>query len=327
MSETETTTAEQVLGDIQEGVTRPLAEFHGKPRIPADSVLVRASSETTGIALLIEKAIESGRDVRELVDAFKEALAIQARQQFASAMHAFRAECPPIPKARWAEMTGRNSDYAWGFSYAPLDVIDEVTRPILGRHGLSYRFVQEKPEGGLIPVVCVVRHVGGHEERTPYWAAMGTNDKISQAQNMAAGNTFAKRQALVAALGLVTTDNFDNEEQLALLQGVNGPAPAKAVRDSIQPPRRRSDAGQSAGQNQAPRPTNRPLINEQPRQPAGHSGGQMASDAQVRMIKGRADRAGISEAELARRFELASIDEIPRGKVDAILDYLANLAG
>ena len=321
MSETETTTAEQVLGDIQEGVTRPLAEFHGKPRIPADSILVRASSETTGIALLIEKAIESGRDVRELVDAFKEALAIQARQQFASAMHAFRAECPPIPKARWAEMTGRNSDYAWGFSYAPLDVIDEVTRPILGRHGLSYRFVQEKPEGGLIPVVCVVRHVGGHEERTPYWAAMGTNDKISQAQNMAAGNTFAKRQALVAALGLVTTDNFDNEEALALLRGVNGPAPAKAVRESIQPPRRRADAPPPQRASEPARESRKATTFV----PAAGPG--MASDAQVRMIKGRADRAGISEAELARRFELETIDQIPRGKVDAILDYLANLAG
>ena len=321
MSETETTTAEQVLGDIQEGVTRPLAEFHGKPRIPADSILVRASSETTGIALLIEKAIESGRDVRELVDAFKEALAIQARQQFASAMHAFRAECPPIPKARWAEMTGRNSDYAWGFSYAPLDVIDEVTRPILGRHGLSYRFVQEKPEGGLIPVVCVVRHVGGHEERTPYWAAMGTNDKISQAQNMAAGNTFAKRQALVAALGLVTTDNFDNEEALALLRGVNGPAPAKAVRESIQPPRRRADAPPPQRASEPARESRKATTFV----PAAGPG--MASDAQVRMIKGRADRAGISEAELARRFELQTIDQIPRGKVDAILDYLANLAG
>lgn len=309
-----------MINDIGAGTTRPLAEFHTKPKIPADSVLARASSETTGIALLIEKAIESGRPVAELVEALKAAMEIQARQAFNRAIFLFRQECPPIPRARWAEMTGRNNDQPWGFSYAPLDVIDEVTRPILGRHGLSFRFIEDGPPvNGIICTVCIVRHELGHEERTPYWGPIGNNSAISAGQNKAAGNSFNKRQALTSALGLVTTDNFDNEEALALMQGVNGQAPAKAARDAIQPPRRRPDA-QPQGQRQAPPPPRQEAPRPQPAQGEG-----FASERQVAAIRKRLDASGLGETELCRRFELDAPDKIPTAKVNQILAYLEKL--
>lgn len=289
----------------------------GKPRARADSVVARASSETMGIALLIEKAIESGRPVAELVQAFEKALEIQARQQFAQAMHQFRASMPAVPKARWANMEKRDGSGAWGFAYAPLDVIEEYARPVLDACGLSYRWVQEPPQGGIITTICIVRHVGGHEERTPYYSPIGDNKAISTAQNWAVANSFNKRQSLVAALGIVTTDYFDDEEALARAREANKGATAKQIRDEVQAPRRRPDAEPP---RQAPA---RPPAAPPPAAPPG----EFASDRQVESIKRRADYAGISEAEVCRRFELETFAKIPRGKVNAILAYLETLAG
>lgn len=325
MAEIETKIEPRTVRVLEPGEAFPPVPV--KPKIPADSVLVRASSETTGIALLIEKAIETGRPIAELVQSFEKALEIQARQQFAVAMDAFRRECPAIPKARWANMTGRDSDQSWGFSYAPIEVIDEVIRPILGRHGLTYRFVQDKPPAdGLICTECVVRHVGGHEERTPSWAVVGNNQKISASQNLAVGDSFARRRALTAAFGLVTTDNFDNEEALAMMQAANRPPPAKAAREAIQPPRRKPDA--------TPRVQSEPNAWGAPRsgaatftpRPASESAGEFASDRQVESIRRRADYVGISEFEVCRRFELEAFAKIPRAKVNEILAYLEKLA-
>lgn len=290
-----------------------------KPRVRADSVAVRASDPLVGIGILIEKAIEAGRPIAELVDALKAAQEMKARQDFARAMFQFRRDCPPIPRARWVDMTGRNAEYAWGFSYAPLDVIDEVIRPILGRYHLSYSFDQGPPDQGLIPTYAIIRHEGGHSERAVFYGPKGDNPKLSGGQNNAAGNSFNKRQALISALGLVTSDNFDNEQALAMMQGVNGQAPAQAVKAAIKQPQRRESAPRQY--DGKPMPTAPPREQPASQPPAG----EFVSERQLEVLRRRVDLAGIGEAELCRRFEVAALEQLPRAKVNPVLEYLEKL--
>ena len=312
MAEIETKIEPRTVRVLEPGEAFPPVPV--KPKLPADSALVRASSETTGIAILIEKAIESGRPVAELVQALEKALEIQARQQFSQAMHQFRANMPAVPKARWANMEKRDGSGSWGFAYAPLDVIEEYARPVLQACGLSYRWIQEPPQGSIVCTICIVRHVGGHEERTPYYSPIGDNKAISGAQNWAVANSFNKRQSLIAALGIVTTDYFDDEEALARAREANKGATAKAIRDEVQPPRRKPDAEpQQRPAQAAPRPAPAPV-------------GEFASERQIESIRRRADYVGIGEAEVCRRFELEAFAKIPRAKVNEILAYLEKLA-
>lgn len=269
-----------------------------KPRVPAQSALARASDDSTGIGLLIEVALLHDRPIAELVDALKVAMDIKARRQYAEAMHRFRAEVTPVPKARWATIKGKDGKPDWGYSYAPLDVIDEHIKPICDRCGLSYRWNMKAPVNGIIQTDCIVRHVGGHEETTTFWAPIGESTFISKAQNFAAGNKFAMRQALTMALGLSTTDIFDDEE---LLQHANQEPPAKAIKT----PQRREGA--------PPKP--KPQASTE----------AMASPKQCEEIKKRADVVGIGHLELCRRAELEDLDHIPVAKVQRTLDYLAKL--
>lgn len=305
------TTTDQVVDVLATSAPadQPLAAT--KPRIPANSVLASARDEVAGIGLLIELALQHGRPIAELTDALKTILDLRARQQFAAAMHAFRAEVPPVPKAKWANMQGKNSAVAWGFSYAPLPVIDEHIKPYCEKHGLSYSWDQDRPVDGILATRCIVRHSGGHQETTTFYGAPTANDAISASQRIAATNSFNMRQALVMALGLSTTDNFDDEELLARMAA---PPPAKP---GVQSPGRRADA---------PPPATRPAtqahcLSAEPR-PA-QTAVRLASEKQCAMIKGRADRAGVAERDLERRFKLDSLDAIPSASVDAILEYIS----
>lgn len=322
------TTIEQVTTVAETVVELEPAPFNApavaKPRVPADSVLVRAHDDTTGIALLIELAIKHGRPIDELIAAQREIMAMRAVQEFNRAMDGFRGEVTPIPKARWANMQGRNSDTPWGFSYAPLDVIDVHISPLCKKYQLSHRWNMLPPGAsvvGYIETQCIVRHVGGHSETSSFYTPAGVNDKISASQNIAASNTFNKRQALIMAYGLSQTDNFDDE---TLLRETNQAPPAKAIAT----PRSRSaptsqgastQGNVGAGTSQAG--------NESRGEPARAAGVvRMASDKQCGLIKMRADRAGVAESDLIRKFKLESLDAVPGGQVDAILEYIAKVA-
>lgn len=321
-------TIEQVATVAETVVELEPAPFNApavaKPRVPADSVLVRAHDDTTGIALLIELAIKHGRPIDELIAAQREIMAMRAVQEFNRAMDGFRGEVTPIPKARWANMTGRNAETQWGFSYAPLDVIDVHIAPLCRKYGLSHRWNMMPPGASVasyIETQCIVRHVGGHSETSSFYTPAGVNDKISASQNIAASNTFNKRQALIMAYGLSQTDNFDDE---TLLRETNQAPPAKAIAT----PRSRSaptsqgastQGNVGAGTSQAG--------NESRGEPARPAGAvRLASEKQCNLIKARADRAGVAESDLIRRFNLESLDTVPGASVDAILEYIAKVA-
>ena len=321
-------TIEQVATVAETVVELEPAPFNApavaKPRVPADSVLVRAHDDTTGIALLIELAIKHGRPIDELIAAQREIMAMRAVQEFNRAMDGFRGEVTPIPKARWANMTGRNAETQWGFSYAPLDVIDVHIAPLCRKYGLSHRWNMMPPGASVasyIETQCIVRHVGGHSETSSFYTPAGVNDKISASQNIAASNTFNKRQALIMAYGLSQTDNFDDE---TLLRETNQAPPAKAIAT----PRSRSaptsqgastQGNVGAGTSQAG--------NESRGEPARPAGAvRLASEKQCNLIKARADRAGVAESDLIRRFNLESLDTVPGASVDAILEYISKVA-
>jgi hypothetical protein len=55
-------------------------------------------------------------------------------------------------------------------------------------------------------VVCVLRHIDGHEERSRFPVPMKTDAAMSDAQKAGAALTYGRRQSLVAVLGLTTAD-------------------------------------------------------------------------------------------------------------------------
>lgn len=146
---------------------------------------------------VIQSAVEKGADPEKLERLFalyERDQAAQARKAFDAALSRFQAECPPIRKT---------STGAHNIKYADLGDIMPTIAPTLGECGLSVLFDTLTDDGNQY-VVCIVRHSDGHSENSRFPL---TEPKLSgganAAQVMAAANTYARRNALCNALGLV----------------------------------------------------------------------------------------------------------------------------
>lgn len=181
------------------------------------------------IETLIAQAIEKGTPVdtmERLLAMAREVKAEQAREAFNMSLAAFQSDCPVIAKTH----KGHNSHYA------KLEDIVAQTQAIRQKHGLHYAF-DTKQEPAAITVVCRITHAGGHTETSsatfPIDAkAAGMNDQ----QKVASAITYAKRYALMNALGIVVADE-DNDAAYP-----NPAPPADATQQKVKPRAERTPA-------------------------------------------------------------------------------------
>jgi hypothetical protein len=91
------------------------------------------------------------------------------------------------------------------YKYAPLEDIVKQVRRVLADCGLSFSFDTTDSESG-ITIVCTLRHIGGHAEKTQVFipATKGMNTNASQDRGLQI--TYGKRYAFTGALGITTAD-------------------------------------------------------------------------------------------------------------------------
>lgn len=185
----------------------------GEPPMRAVEHRAPAQAEPS-VGQLIQLAIEKNLDVEKL----ERLIALQERVsdrravvEFAEAMAAFQAECPPITHSRKAKIT-TSSGGGYEYTYAELDAIARVVNPILAKHGLSYTWNTKVTEKNWLDCDCIVRHINGHVADPANFSLpiASNNPGMSEQQKVASATTFAKRQSLCAALGITTSDDdFD----------------------------------------------------------------------------------------------------------------------
>ena len=172
--------------------------------------------EAPGIEGILRMAVEKGMDagsIDKLAAVFERTQDRMAAQEFAEAMAAFQSECPPIPKRATARITTKSGG-SYSYKFAELDSIANAIRSKLKDHGLSYTW-DSAEASGILTCTCVVRHINGHSVQAKFSCPTATDAAMSGAQKSAAGLTFARRQSLIAALGLTTCDP-DNDGTAAL---------------------------------------------------------------------------------------------------------------
>lgn len=184
-------------------------------------VAVRDASEvevSTGpeVNALLELAINKGVDVETLERLFELEQRVterNARGAFFAALNAFQDDCPDIEQTKSAKIatkSGRDYEY----TYAPLDEITRTIRPVLREHGLAYSWTTEQSDrADFLHVVCVLRHIDGHEERAVFPVPTATQAAMSGAQKQGAALTYGRRQSLVSVLGLTVSDDVDGAGQ------------------------------------------------------------------------------------------------------------------
>ena len=179
---------------------------------------------------LVRMALEKGVDVEvlERLVALQERVTERnARQEFFDALASFQDSVPSIHKGRTAKITTKAGGQ-YGYTYAPLDAIAKAIRTPLRMNGLSYAWTVEDVGAGALSVVCVLRHIGGHEERSAFPVPVDTAAAMSGAQKHGAALTYGKRQSLTSVLGLTTTDE-DTDAARGEVGGTDTLTPGQVV--------------------------------------------------------------------------------------------------
>jgi len=97
-------------------------------------------------------------------------------------------------------------------NYAKFHAVVSVARPICARHGLSFTFTTEG-RGDDMQMVCLLRHRQGHVEASRFPCYIDPKMAANASQKVASASSYAKRYALLLALGMATTDERDDDAQ------------------------------------------------------------------------------------------------------------------
>jgi hypothetical protein len=152
---------------------------------------------------MLNRAVMSGADmamIEKLMALHERWDANQARKAFDEAVAAAKREIPPIQR----NVAGHNAK-----RYADFAAIAKVVDPIIGAHGLSYRF--RTTQNDRISVTCILSHKAGHSEETTLSGPADTSGNKNAIQAIGSTLTYLQRYSLVQMLGLAAGNDDDGK--------------------------------------------------------------------------------------------------------------------
>ena len=130
----------------------------------------------------------------------------QGRKAFDEAMSAAKAEIPVILKNRTVDFT--SSKGRTHYKHEDLAEIARTVNPILGKHGLSYRF-RTSAAANEVSVTCIVSHRLGYFEENTLVGRPDDSGNKNSLQQVGSTLTYLQRMTLKAALGLAAAEDDD----------------------------------------------------------------------------------------------------------------------
>jgi hypothetical protein len=210
-----------------------------------------------------------------------------------------------VERDRIAKVKSQRTNAEYTYSYATLSAIFDNIRKPLADNGLAItQAVRQAGNKGEITVESMLLHETGQflsEEITMPVVEMTP-------QGYGSAITYARRYGIVSLLGIVTDDADDDG---AAGSGANR-KPGKGLRQSAGNPE-----GGTQGQDRG----------SAPRTPAPRSNGAPASKGQIGLIQSKALAAGITDAEVFKKFSLQSLDGISVDVGNEILKFIADPVG
>lgn len=171
---------------------------------------------TTEVGGLLHLAVDKGVPVETLeriAALYREHQEREAAREFAADFAEFQQSCPPIQKSSTARVQTKSGTY-YEYRYAELDEIARTIGPHLHSRGFSYSW-DSSEQDGRITCICTLRHANGHHVSATFSAPVDGSPAMSAQQKAAGTLTYARRQSLVQALGLTTTEDTDGSAEAA----------------------------------------------------------------------------------------------------------------
>lgn len=166
---------------------------------------------------LLDRAIASGAPmemIKELMALVEHREKTEARKAFSAALAEASAKLPNVIKTKLVDFTSAKGRTR--YMHESLDDVVKAVRPVLGEHGLSFRFrLHESAEG--LTVTCIIEHAGGHSEENSLSAPRDDSGNKNVIQAKGSAVTYLQRITLKASLGLAAA--LDDDGQSAAPQG------------------------------------------------------------------------------------------------------------
>lgn len=177
---------------------------------PQRAIVAAAPATPADIVLY---AIQKGADIAQ-IEKFMELQmrweADQARKAFVADMAEFKKAPPEVVKDKLVQYSGTS------YMHASLGNVTEAIVAGLAMHGFSHRWDTQQ-EGGQIVVTCILTHKLGHSERTTLSGTKDDSGKKNGIQQVASTITYLQRYTLLAATGIATKEQPDDDGRAAEL--------------------------------------------------------------------------------------------------------------
>lgn len=139
--------------------------------------------------------------MKDMLAMQREVMAQQAVIDFNNDFSIMTAQIPVIAHTKKSYST----------TYAPLEDIDKVIRPILSKNGFSVSFKNDQEGLEIVTVYCQLRHKCGHMiENSVTLPTEAATKGMNKQQAIGSALSYAKRYALCGILNITTTADDDN---------------------------------------------------------------------------------------------------------------------
>lgn len=185
--------------DAQRAVVAPAP--HAPPVIPTTPFELVAHAAARGASM---------DELRTFIELQERLEANQARKAYVAAMAEFKRNPPQIMKDKVVGYYNKDGTFT-GYKHSTLGAVCGAVVEALGTHGFSHRWDTEQPDSGLIAVTCSITHAMGHCEATRMVAPPDNSGKKNAIQQVASTITYLQRYTLLAACGLATNEQLDDD--------------------------------------------------------------------------------------------------------------------
>lgn len=167
---------------------------------------------------LLRHALDSGADLdrlEKLMDLQMRYEANIARKAFAEDMARFKSKGLTIKKDK--HVSFKTDKGRTEYDHATIGNVVQVIVPALAEFGFSHRWDMEQTDGRVI-VTCVITHRLGHSQKTTLMASPDASGGKNAIQSVISAKTYLERHTLLAATGLATKDQEDDDGDRAELR-------------------------------------------------------------------------------------------------------------
>lgn len=166
---------------------------------------LQAPQDTSILAVISRAAADPSCDIdkmERLLQMHERMQAKESESAFNAAMAQMQCEIPTVGEGAQNSHTKN--------TYATLDDINRVVKPIMQRHGFAVTFkVEHVPTG--INVTGILMHSAGHREQTTLLLPVDIGSGRNAVQAVGSSTTYGKRYVMCALLNITTGDAVDDD--------------------------------------------------------------------------------------------------------------------